>query len=148
MCVGDLQTDVYTDLNVSGFGWKIVNRMRTGGLHPQVGLGKYHEYKWNIAKKGSNSCDYDRGFHIPLTNKELIELELEDITYCIKQRYTIYPVLLYVEYKDGHTLGEDYGPCIVANKMRVIDMYVLENNELVKLKKGLGKNWLKDISNV
>lgn len=102
----------------------------------------------NIAKEGSNSLDYDKGFHIPLTNKELIEVELEDIIDCIKEEYILYPVLLYVEYKEGHTLGKDYGPCIVANKMRIVDMYVLKNNKLVKLKKGLGKNWLKDINNV
>lgn len=45
MCVIKLENDLYTCLdNVSGFGWKVINRTKTGGLYPKVAQGKYHEY--------------------------------------------------------------------------------------------------------
>lgn len=124
MCVTSMN-DTYTGLNCSGFGWKYVYIGDSGGFIGPYSDAVFHKTKWNHAQNRGQNHLYKPGFHIPLSLSNDLIGEANN-----RPRF----ILIYVEYKGGHTLGEDYGPCIVASQMRIISAFSVKKGKLIPYK--------------
>jgi hypothetical protein len=111
-----LQVIKETNLNKSGYGWKVfeIYKRRVRPLYYYAGVDCYKINTWlSPVEKfilSDDNKNYLSGFHIFL-NKDDAD-------------YLVYSgrVLRRVQYKQGHTLGTQNGPIIVARRMRILPL--------------------------